>query len=739
MSEHDKSEAIWAIPLAVLVAACLFVLGDPGGFSSDLRNLEFDAYQHAQPRPYEDVGDRDGHPVKIVDVDAASLERFGPWPWSRFTLARLTDDLKKAGAAVVVLDLDISGADPVAPTRLGASLPPGAPFDSLRAQLGAVPAPDTALAKSLAGLPAVAGFALGETGNAPRLKADIAMSGAGAAVAGIPDFSSASGPAPEIAAAGAGALNLPADPDGRVRGVPFVLRWSGKPVPSLDAEALRLVTGAQALSVATGDEGLPNLATRTVVQSAQAGATDVVLAQDGHLAIRFSGHRPERFVSAAAIDSGSLPQESLKGAVVYIGDPQNVVRTPFGRMSDAEIHAEALENMLLHAALKPVTTIEAVLGFLIITGAGMLFLLARRRIASAGILALVAIAAAQLLAWVLFSNAHMLLDAANPSAALALAGLAGIAIRGLEISRSRARLKLTFADSLPDKVIHAVARRPALLRLSGSSRTVTCVSCGIRGFAGIAESFADDPAGFTRVVNMAIGPLIEVALAHRGMIARFDCEGFLAAWNAPLDDAEHAIHACEAANRMTAMLAEVNEQLSRERRLDGTTFPSLEIGIGISTGAAIAGGFTAHGRTIYSVTGDAALQADRIRDLSQQYGPAVVASEDARKAAQRGYAFLEVDYIAAGPRDEPVKLYAMLGNPLVRASPKFRALETFHEHIFQSVRLQQWDKARGLIEQCRQLSGASPKIYDLHLARIAWFEANPPGADWDGAFRPILR
>jgi adenylate cyclase len=233
--------------------------------------------------------------------------------------------------------------------------------------------------------------------------------------------------------------------------------------------------------------------------------------------------------------------------------------------------------------------------------------------------------------------------------------------------------------------------------------------------------------------------LIEDAVDHGGMIARFDGEGFTACWNAPLDDTEHAIHACEAANHMTVTLAEVNEQLGRERRLDGTAYEALEIGIGISTGRAVAGGFTAHGRTVYSVTGDATVMAERIRSMSSQYGPAVIVTEDARKAAQRGFAFLEVDFIAAGPRDEPVKLYAMLGNPLVRASPKFRALETFHEHIFQSLRLQQWDKARGLIDQCRKLSGASQRIYDLHLARIAYFEANPPGSEWDGAFRPILK
>jgi adenylate cyclase len=278
-----------------------------------------------------------------------------------------------------------------------------------------------------------------------------------------------------------------------------------------------------------------------------------------------------------------------------------------------------------------------------------------------------------------------------------------------------------------------------LLKLDGETRTVTSLTCGVRRFAAITESFTDDPAGFTRLVNAAIAPLIEDAIGHGGMIARFDGEGFTACWNAPLDDPEHTIHACEAANRMTVTLAEVNEQLARERRLDGTPFQPVEIGIGISMGRAIASGFTAHGRTIYSVTGDSTVMSDRICNLSSQYGPAVIVSEDARKAAQRGFAFLEVDFIAAGPRDEPIKLYAMLGNPLVRASPKFRALETFHEHIFQSLRLQQWQKARNLIDQCRKLSGASQKIYDLHMARIAYFEANPPGADWDGAFRPILK
>jgi adenylate cyclase len=231
---------------------------------------------------------------------------------------------------------------------------------------------------------------------------------------------------------------------------------------------------------------------------------------------------------------------------------------------------------------------------------------------------------------------------------------------------------------------------------------------------------------------------MDVALARGGTIDRLTADGFSAFWNAPLDDPEHAIHACEAANAMMEVIARNNEVITHERRNDGVAFAPIEIGIGISTGQAIAGGFSAHGRTAYSVTGDCAVEAERIQELSAQYGPAVIVAEDTRKAAERGFAFLEVDYIAAGAHDGPMKLYAMLGSPVMRASPKFRALLTFHDHIFQSLRTQQWDKSRELIEQCRKLSGASQKLYDLHLARIAYFQDNPPGANWDGAFRPIL-
>ncbi|HTQ13142.1 MAG TPA: adenylate/guanylate cyclase domain-containing protein [Rhizomicrobium sp.] len=705
------------------------MFADPAGLTERLRGVQFDAYQSLAPRPFDD-----GYKVRVLDLDPASEARFGPWPWSRLALARLTDELKAAGASSVVFALPLDGPDPAAPDRLLSLLPAD---DPSRTALAGLPAPDARFAQSLAGIVAVTGFTLGQAGDATARKT-LTVQGDPDALAAVPNFAGAAGPSAEVttASAGDGALNLVPDADGKMRRMPLVLRLGGKPVPSLEAEALRLAAGTD-VTIASAATGIPGLNASAALATADAGKFSAPLLADGTIAIHFARETAARHVTASALDAGKLAPDALSHATVFISAPGATVATPLGARSVAEVHAEALENMLTGATLKEPNGRVPGLIFLAVMGIGLTVLFARAGARWAGALALLTILGLQGFTWFLFAREHVLLDSASPSAGLAFVFAAGFAARLWDIAQARAHFRDVFAGTLSDAAVMRIARKPELLKLGGEARTVSCLSCGIRGYGRLADSFADDAPGFAKLIGTAIAPLIQVALANGGTLGRFDGESFTAYWNAPLDDAEHALHACEAANRMTLALAQTNETLAQERRFDGTAFEAIEVGIGVATGRAVAGGFGPRGA--YAIAGDSMLLAERIRALSAQYGPAVIVADDTRKAAERGYAFLEVDYIAAGPHEEPVTLFAMLGNPLVRASPKFRALQTFHDHIFQAIRAQQWDKARGLIEQCRKLSGASQKLYDLHLARIEFFEHNPPGGDWDGAFRQILK
>lgn len=742
MTFRDRPLAVWGLPLVTLLLALLVLGTDVGGFATRLRGVLFDTLAAARPRLYQDTA-ATGHPVRVVEADPAAIAQFGAWPWPHATVAGLVTAIKHSGGTIVVLAGTIDRADASSGHNLIALVPPGPNYDAARAALEQLPSPDTALTAALAGVKSITGFTLGDArpAGAVKLKSQMLWSGARDPFGRVESLATAAGSinAVQNASAGLGALNLDVDSDGRVRRMPLVFRLRDKAVPSLDAEVLRLSEAKPALTLKSDDgtSGLFGGPPGVVAVETANGA--LATSPDGDIWIAYSGFNPARMVAMSALMNGSLPKGALRDAIVYIGPPDAVVQTPLGPRSVAEIHAEAAEDLLLGTVLRrPPSAEQAELLCLVLFGVGCSLVIAKFGVRIAGGFVVGVTAIIGFVAWRLYTGEHVLFDALGLACGLIVIWATGAAARTVEVLWIRSSLQRAFTDVLPPRAIAMIARRAEPMKLDGESRTVTYLACGVRGFAELASSFRGDPAAFTRLIQRVLDPLMSEALDHGGAIDRLTANGFTAFWNAPLDDPEHAVHACEAAMGMMEAIARLNEIITHERRIDGVALDPVEIGVGVSSGPAIAGGFRVHGRTAYSVNGDCAVVAAKVQQLSAQYGPAVVVTEDTRKVAERGFAFLEVDYIQVENHDGPVKLYAMLGNPVMRASPKFRALATFHDHIFQSMRDREWNKARALITQCRALSGASQKLYDLHLARLAYFEANPPGADWDGAFRPIL-
>ena len=389
-------------------------------------------------------------------------------------------------------------------------------------------------------------------------------------------------------------------------------------------------------------------------------------------------------------------------------------------------------------AMRPSWAKFAEMAFLLLGGSAAIALVLRTGMYRAALFVICALIVAFYLGLLLALQGNALNVTGAGVMLLLVLGTAIIA-RIAQIRALKRDLRQAFADSLPRAAIDKIARDPSLLSLEGETRNISYLSCGVRGLGDLSGVFRGNPKGFTRLLEQVLTPLMGQVLRHGGVIDRLTADGFTAYWNAPLDDPGHAAHACEAANGMITALARVNEDLTAGYRLGGPEIPLVEIGIGVATGPVIAGGFGGHGRLSYGVNGDATRLAVLLQALSRNYGPAVIVAQETQASAGLGFAFLEVDYFAQGQDDPPIHLYAMLDNRAARTSPKVRALATFHEHIFQCVRNQQWDKARALIEQCARLSGASQTLYELYRARIRYFETHPPGPGWDGAFRPVLK
>lgn len=300
--------------------------------------------------------------------------------------------------------------------------------------------------------------------------------------------------------------------------------------------------------------------------------------------------------------------------------------------------------------------------------------------------------------------------------------------------RNRAKMKRALETKLSPKTFRRVARNRQMLQLTSVARVMSFLACRIRGFESIVESLNGDPAGLTKLARCTLTPLIQVVLDRHGTIDSMSPDGFTAFFNAPLDDSQHASHACECALALLQALEKANRALEHAT-FAGASIGPVGIGIGVSTGGGIVGDFGTERQPHFTVAGRASIEASELERLSQDYGTSILVAESTRAMADTDFAFLEVD-VTTSKSGERQPLYALVGTPVSRANPKFLALKAFHERIFEAYRASDWDRARFLIEQCRGLSGANPVLYDLHLKRIAHLASAPSSADWSGRLEP---
>ncbi|HEV2000783.1 MAG TPA: CHASE2 domain-containing protein, partial [Xanthobacteraceae bacterium] len=100
----------------ILAAAVAIRLIDPF-FVQALRLIAFDGYQRLSPAVYDE-----NLPVRIVDIDEASLAKIGQWPWPRTVLAELVQKLAEREAAAVAFDFLFAEADRTSPEELAKHL-----------------------------------------------------------------------------------------------------------------------------------------------------------------------------------------------------------------------------------------------------------------------------------------------------------------------------------------------------------------------------------------------------------------------------------------------------------------------------------------------------------------------------------------------------------------------------------------------------------------------------------------
>lgn len=189
----------------------------------------------------------------------------------------------------------------------------------------------------------------------------------------------------------------------------------------------------------------------------------------------------------------------------------------------------------------------------------------------------------------------------------AFAGLAAVSLAKVELAEALQRQAATRRNLerfLAPDVAATIAAAGAPLMAGGERRTVTVLFNDIRGFTPLAEGLS--PEAVADLLTEFFSTMGEIVFAHGGTLDKYLGDGLMAVWGAPLDVADDAGRALEAARAMQAGV----EALNAVWRSRGQ--PTIGIGIGLARGAVFAGRVGNDRRLDYTVLGDAVNLAARL-------------------------------------------------------------------------------------------------------------------------------
>ncbi len=406
----------WAAPFGLLVLISFYLL-ETIPFQQVIRNYTFDLYQNVSPR------ERISAPVVIADIDEASLESFGQWPWPRSLLAKLVDKIGEAAPAAIALDIIMPEKDRSSPCELTRFIPDV--DEQLRTRVCNLPGNDDLLASALRANNAVLGVAGIQSTVKPELNPAPMIVNGNDPSPYLTKFSSALTNIKQLQDAAAGQAILSTEVErGVIRRVPLIAAVSDTILPSLSLEILRIATGQSAFRIYSEDSGIDAVSIADLVIPTQS---------DGSVYVHYSQHEPERFVSAADILNDNINPDLLKQRLVLIGfSGLGLVDFPTTAIGDrvpgVEIHAQILESIFDGTTLlRPewAKWLEAVL--ILLAGLAVLIFLPRLRAGVQVSLTLTFSLIVIIVGFSLYQQQQLLIDVGSPLLMFALLYIAMLA------------------------------------------------------------------------------------------------------------------------------------------------------------------------------------------------------------------------------------------------------------------------------------------------------------------------
>lgn len=617
--------------------------------------------------------------IYTVNIDEATLDRYGQWPFKRDQYANLIGELYAHNAGLVVWNIMMPEKD-----RLGG---------------------DAALVSTLKDHPVV-------LTNIPSVVSKNTAKKPGSAVIGSDHLDTiinypgliANIPELESSAAGVGIANTLPEIDGVNRRLPLFVGSNGNLYPSVSLEVLRLLAGDSTFQVKLNANGVEKMR----VPSFNVINTDSL----GRIWIDYSQ-------KANQVSAVKLPKDFNKGIVIVgltAAGLANPVPTAMGAVYPQDVQAAVIGTLSNNISIqRPDWADGAEIVGVIILSIIAIFLTRWTYGFIPFIFMLYGIFAYSSF---MYGKESYLVDISFPILALAVIYIHSYTVKFLVELNAKLQIKKQFGTYLSPAMVEKLQKNPELLKLGGETRNLSIMFTDVRGFTTISEHYGKDVQGLTQIMNRYMTAMTEKIIQNEGTLDKYIGDAQMAFWNAPLDDDKHATNSVKTGLEMLADLDKFNEEIAKEK------IPPFGMGLGINTGDVVVGNMGSRQRFDYTCLGDSVNLASRLEGQSKNYGVRIVLGDGTVKQLikeKATFPIVEMDCIAVKGKTEGVKVYT-IGNTI-----KYK-----HEEFLKEYYRGNWSRA---IDWAKELSEEKEvDIKDYYHKMIERMDEGLP-AEWDGVYR----
>ena len=615
--------------------------------------------------------------IYTVNIDDATLDRYGQWPFKRDQYANLIAQLYAHNAGLVVWDIMMPETD-----RLGG---------------------DKALADTLKDHPVI-------LANAPSQVSKNKAKKPGSAVIGAENIKTlqnypgviANIPLLEDSAVGVGMINTLPEIDGVNRRLPLFLSYNNEVYPSLPLEVLRVMSGDSTFQVKLNENGVEKMR----IPSFRPIATDSL----GQIWVDWSQ-------KANQVSAVNLPKD-FKKAIVIVGTSAagigNPVATSLGSVWPQDMQAAVIGTLVNNVNIeRPDWAPGAELLALILISLIILFL-SRWVYVGLGV-GVILLASIVPVSMYLFDTYKILFDAVVPVVGGVLVMLHAYGVKFISEFLQKQQIKKQFGTYLSPAMVEKLQKDPSLLKLGGETRELSIMFTDVRGFTTISEHYGKDVQGLTQIMNRYMTAMTSKIIENEGTLDKYIGDAQMAFWNAPLDDKDHAINAVKTGLVMLEDLDEFNKEIAKEN------IPAFGMGLGINTGDVVVGNMGSVQRFDYTCLGDSVNLASRLEGQSKNYGVRIVLGPKTAEYVKDVYPVVEMDCIAVKGKTEGVKIYTV-----------GKTVAYMHNEYLKEYYRGDWNKAIDWAKKMVNNDDVTIKhYYELMIERME--EGLPP--NWDGTYR----